>query len=211
MRRLRKILIGLIIVLVATVGLLWFFWWYQISPLETLQSSKSIETTESNQVPVIRRMTAMNAHTMAEPVALDWAQDAKLLSASATWQTSSDILSGEGDWTLVYYSPENEATALISAVEEGATLINVRYIEDQPQLIDLEQWLVDSPHVVTQVLKEGGVEFLRSQPGAVLVLSLNMEGQGGWKGRLIHKETRRTFAIQLAADSDQIIAVQQTG
>lgn len=211
MRRLRKILIGLIVVLIAAVGLLWFFWWYQISPLETLQSSKSVETAVSNEVPVIRRMTAMNAHAMAEPVALDWAQDAQLLSASATWQTGSEILSGEGDWTLVYYSPQNETTALISAVEEGATLINIRHVEDEPQLIDLENWLVDSPLVVTQVLKEGGDEFLRSQPGAVLVLSLNMEGQGGWKGRLIHKETRRTFAVQLAADSDEIFAVQQTG
>ncbi len=211
MRRLRKILIGLIIVLVAAVGLLWFFWWYQISPLETLQSSKGVETAVGAEVPVIRRMTAMNAHAMAEPVALDWAQDAQLLSASATWQTSSDILSGEGDWTLVYYSPQNESTALISVVEEGPTLINIRHLEDEPQIIDLEQWLVDSPLVVTQVLKEGGVEFLRSQPGAVLVLTLNMEGQGGWKGRLIHKETRRTFAVQLAADSDEIIAVQQTG
>jgi len=211
MRRLRKILIGLIIVLIAAVGLLWFFWWYQISPLDTFQNSKTVKVEEPVAIPVVRRMTAMNAHAMAEPVALDWAQDAQLFSAQATWQEGNDLLSGEGDWTLVYYSPQQKATALISAVEEGATLINIRHIEEEPQLIDLEQWLVDSPHVVAQVLKEGGGEFLRSQPGAVLVLSLNMEGQGGWKGRLIHKETRRTFAIQLAADSDQIIAVQQTG
>ena len=50
-----------------------------------------------------------------------------------------------------------------------------------------------------------------SQPGAVLVLSLDMEGQGGWKGRFIHKETRRTFTVQLGAEKGDVIAVQQTG
>jgi hypothetical protein len=96
-------------------------------------------------------------------------------------------------------------------MENKATLINERNVATNPVLQELDAWQIDSPHVVAQMLMEGGDEFLRSQPGAVLVLSLDMEGQGGWKGRFIHKETRRTFTVQLGAEKGDVIAVQQTG
>ncbi|MGD2050462.1 MAG: hypothetical protein PVH03_13245 [Chloroflexota bacterium] len=156
-------------------------------------------------------MTAKNAYSIAEPVALGWASDARLLSARTTFDPRSDIQSGEGDWTLVFYSPEKSATALISVMENKATFINENNATHNSMLQGLDTWQFDSPDVVTQMLNEGGDEFLRSQPGAVLVLSLDMGGQGGWKGRFIHKETRRTFTVQLGAENGEVIAVQQTG
>ena len=92
-----------------------------------------------------------------------------------------------------------------------ATFINERNATHNSALQGLDAWQIDSPNVVSQMLMEGGDEFLRSQPGAVLVLSLDMEGQGGWKGRFIHKETRRTFTVQLGAENGEVITVQQTG
>lgn len=210
MRRITKLLIGLLVILLVSAGILWLFWRYQLIPLETLVlPSPAAETVVNGESGT--RMTAKNAYTVAEPVAQGWASDARLISARATFDPGSDIQSGEGDWTLVFYSPEKFSTALISIVENKATLINERNATQNPVLHELDAWQIDSPHVVNQMLKEGGDEFLRSQPGAVLVLSLDMEGQGGWKGRFIHKETRRTFTVQLGAEKGDVIAVQQTG
>ena len=210
MRRMTKVLIGLLATLLLTAGALWLFWWYQITLFEPFQQSEPVEgmTPESE---TIARMTAKNAYAAAEPVAQGWAKDATLLSVRATWEPGADIQSGEGDWTAVFYSPEQDATVLISVVDSKATLINVRKADRRPDLQDVEVWQIDSPDIVNKMLIEGGGEFLRSQPGAVLVLSLNLDGQGGWKGRLIHKETRRTFAVQLGADTGEIVAVQQSG
>lgn len=210
MRRLTKLLIGLLVILLISAGILWLFWQYQLIPLETLVlPSPAVETVSDEGSGT--RMTAKTAYAVAEPVALGWASDARLFNARATFDPGSDIQSGEGDWTLVFYSPEKVSTALISVMENKATLINERNAAHNPALQELDAWQIDSPNVVTQMLKEGGDEFLRSQPGAVLVLSLDMEGQGGWKGRFIHKETRRTFTVQLGAEKGEVIVVHQTG
>ena len=210
MRRLTKLLIGLLVMLLISAGFLWLFWRYQLIPLETLVlPSPAGETVVDDGSGT--RMTAKNAYAVAEPLAQGWANDARLISTQATFEPGSVIQSGEGDWTLVFYSPEKFSTALISVMENKATLINERNATQNPVLHELDAWQIDSPNVVNQMLKEGGDEFLRSQPGAVLVLSLDMEGQGGWKGRFIHKETRRTFTVQLGAEKGEVIAVQQTG
>jgi hypothetical protein len=210
MRRLTKLLIVLLFILVISAGISWLFWRYQLIPLETLGlPSPAVQTASDGGSST--RMTAKNAYSIAEPVALGWASDARLLSARTTFDPRSDIQSGEGDWTLVFYSPEKSATALISVMENKATFINENNATHNSMLQGLDTWQFDSPDVVTQMLNEGGDEFLRSQPGAVLVLSLDMGGQGGWKGRFIHKETRRTFTVQLGAENGEVIAVQQTG
>lgn len=211
MRRLTKVLIGLLVILLISAGILWLFWQYQLIPLETLVLPSPVVETVSDEGSGTRRMTAKNAYSVSEPVAQGWASDARLISASATFDSGSDIQSGEGDWTLVFYSPEKVSTALISVMENKATLINKRNATHNPVLQGLDAWQVDSPNVVAQMLMEGGDEFLRSQPGAVLVLSLDMEGQGDWKGRFIHKETRRTFTVQLGAEKGEVIVVHQTG
>jgi hypothetical protein len=210
MRRLTKVLIVLLFILFLTAGISWLFWRYQLIPLETLGLPEpAVQTVADGGSST--RMTAKNAYSVAEPVALGWANDARLFSARATFDPGSDIRSGEGDWTLVFYSPEKYSTALISVMENKATFINERNATHNSVLQGLDAWQVDSPNVVSQMLMEGGDEFLRSQPGAVLVLSLDMAGQGGWKGRFIHKETRRTFTVQLGAENGEVIAVQQTG
>jgi hypothetical protein len=210
MRRLTKLLIVLLFILFISAGISWLFWRYQLIPLETLGLPSPVVQTVSDGGPGTR-MTAKNAYAIAEPVALGWASDARLLSARATFDPGSDFQSGEGEWTLVFYSPEKYATALISVMEYEATFINERNANHNSVLRELDAWQFDSPDVVSQMLNEGGDEFLRSQPGAVLVLSLDMGGQGGWKGRFIHKETRRTFTVQLGAENGEVIAVQQTG
>lgn len=210
MRRLTKLLIVLLFILFVSAGISWLFWRYQLVPLETLGLPSPVVQTVSDGGSSTR-MTAKNAYAVAEPVALGWASDARLISARATFDPRSDIQSGEGDWTLVFYSPEKYSTALISVMENKATFINERNATHNSVLQGLDAWQFDSPDVVAQMLNEGGNEFLRSQPGAVLVLSLDMEGQGGWKGRFIHKETRRTFTVQLGAENGEVIAVQQTG
>ena len=210
MRRLIKVLIGLLVILVVSVGLLWFFWWYQISPLEALASQSPAAQ------PVVEKdsegkMTAKMAFTAAEPVALRWASDAQLLNVRTKFSAGSNFHGGQGEWTLVFYSPDKISTALISVLDNKATFINERKGDYNPELQSIEIWHIDSPEVVDLVLKDGGNEFLRDQPGAVLILFLDMEGQGDWKGRFIHKETRRTFVVQLGAETGEIIALQQTG
>ncbi len=196
-------LFGLLAILLTLLGAMaLFLWWQNPAP----EPSRQILAAQG--VAATSAMTAKTAYEVAKPVALDWANDAALLSLRSTWKPEEAYQNGTGDWTLVFYSSEQNATALISVVDGYPVLINVREVGSPPILQDETNWLVDSPAVIDHLLSQGGNEFLRSQPGSSLVLTLNLDKQGGWKGTLIHKESRRTFSVHLGPGGDEIVAVQ---
>ena len=100
---------------------------------------------------------------------------------------------------------------MISVVDRQAILINVQEAGDKLMLANADSWQIDSPAIVDQILTSGGAEFLRGHPGANMVLTLDLEGEGDWKGRFIHKESRRIFSAHIDAESGDIVTVEQSG
>ena len=192
----RLVLFGSLVLLVSLILFLW--------------APKSRPST-AKELPRLPNMTAMTAYDLARPVTLRWAKDSLLLSVSGTWDSGSNVLDGEGDWSLLFYSPSKSAIALVSVTEGSATVVNTHGVMKQPRAQSAELWRLDSPEVVNVLRSNGGDDFLQAQPQAGLVLSLNLVGETTWRARLINQETRRILEVQLDADDGELTEIRQSG
>lgn len=190
----------LVVTLVVLVGLIWFLW----RPAAQTAS----DPVESVTSP---RMTAKGSHQVAEAVALSWAEDAQLVSLSATWDAGEAFQGGEGDWSLVYYSPRKTATALVSVHGGQASLIDAHGVTQPIGAPQSSNWRIDSAMVISRLREAGGNEFLRSQPEATVSMSLNLSQDAVWSVRLIDQMSRRTFAARVSIDSGEVVGIQQSG
>ena len=169
-----------------------------------------LQEVPSSSRPVFQDTTAMEAYAIAEPVARQWAADARLLNISAAWQPGLDFQTGEASWSLTFYSADQSEVSLISIIDKGATLTNSRTIEELFDPKDMEDWQVDSPHAISQLMSTGGQEFMDYEGSADLTMRLNLDGQTTWKSTLINKDSRRTFSVHLNANSGEIIETVQS-
>ena len=163
------------------------------------------------ELPPLPHMTAKTAYDLARPATLRWAKDSQLLGLSGTWDSGSNLLDGEGDWSLLFFSPSKSETALVSVTEGNAAVINTHGVMMQPRVQAVELWRLDSPQVINLLKYHGGDEFLRAQPKAGLVLSLDLVEESVWSARLINQEVRRILEVQLDADNGELIEIRQSG
>jgi len=155
-------------------------------------------------------MTAATSYAIAQPVAERWAADAQLIGMTATWSAGRGFQEGVSDWSLMFHSPSRMSTALISIVQEQATLIETFGDAQEGQIRQINIGQLDSPQAVDLLLANGGDEFLRSQPDAKLILSLHLVDEALWKARLIDPESRRTFSIHIDATNGDLIELTQS-
>jgi len=190
----------LVALLVLLVSLILFIW----SP--TSHPGNAAVVVEN-----LPRMTAKNAHQVAEPIALKWASDAQLISLSATWDRGQVFQSGEGDWSLLYYSQANNATASISVYDGQATMIAAHGISRVIDIPPGSKWHIDSETAIDLLEAAGGNEFLRAQPDATVTMSLDFTRDTTWRVRFIDQMSRRVFSAMVSIDEGQITEVQQSG
>ena len=194
----RLTLVGLVIALLAVI--VWYLWgsWAQPSNAPAV-------------VELASTVTAKEAHRAAEPIAQKWADDARIVSLSATWDAGQPFQDGQGDWSLLFYSPTKAATTLIS-VNDGAAAMVATHGVGRPISVSAESgWLIDSPVAIEKLRAEGGDDFLRSQPEATVSMSLDFSQDAAWSVRLIDQMTRRVFVARVSIDSGEVIDIQQSG
>ncbi|MGD8858267.1 MAG: hypothetical protein PVG33_18160 [Chloroflexota bacterium] len=196
---LRFVFVAVFIVLVGFILYLWKPW---------VNSSGAPTETETK---LVSAMTAKEAQQVAEPIAMNWAGDAQLVSLSSTWDANQPFQAGEGDWSLLYYSPTQAATALISVINGAATVVGSHGVGNPITVSPDNRWRIDSPVAIDQLIAAGGDDFLRSQPDATVSLSLDLSRDAMWRVRLIDQMSRRVFAVRVSFDNGEIIDVQQTG
>jgi hypothetical protein len=193
---LRFMLVGMVLVLAGLILYLWGPW------------------AQPSSVPVepepVSSMTAKESRLVANPTALKWAEDAQLVSLSATWDAGQPFQDGQGDWSLVYYSPAKAATALISVIDGTAAIVGTHGVADSIAVSGEKAWQIDSPDVIEKMRVAGGDEFLRSQPDSTVSMSLDMSRDAVWSVRFIDQMSRRVFAARISIDSGEIIEIQQT-
>lgn len=164
---------------------------------------------ETGEAPRPRAISARVAADIAAPAASQWAADARLVNIRGTWTAADELQAADHDWSLVYYSPARQATALFSLVDGQATLASASPAASAP-VIPAGIWSVDSPEALDQVLSAGGQSFLLDHPEASLVLTLDLVGGQRWTGRMIDKETRLTFAVEIGADNGQVLSMRRS-
>jgi hypothetical protein len=158
--------------------------------------------------------TARDALAMAEAPADAWAPDARLINARGTFASSDDPLAADPGWTLTFYSPARRSTALFLVAGGEAMLINSRLadgaLEETVAEGELVVWTVDSPEALAQVMAAGGRSFLADHPEATLLLTLNLLDDVRWTGTFVDKETRLTHAVEIRADSGEVLRLWQS-
>jgi hypothetical protein len=190
----------LVVMTTVLVGLILFLW----APF-----SRQVSATVD--VRPVSKLTAMKSGLVAEPIARQWAQDAQLVSMSATWGADDEFQGGVGDWSLLYYSPSRERTALIAVHSGLATMIANRGVTDPITLKETVSWQIDSSSLINRLRAAGGDDFLRSQPEATISMSLDLAEDAVWRVRFIDQMSRRIFSARVSIDDGEILEIEQSG
>jgi hypothetical protein len=154
--------------------------------------------------------TARVAYTLAEPVAQSWAGDAALLTIMGSQSLAPNAPLAVSDWSLIFYSPSRQATALISVVNGQAIIISTRSNSLQRRPANLDRWALDSQAVIEQFLAVGGREFITQEGATTLSLRLDVEEQVVWKSSLSARETGRTLSLWINANDGDLLDIRQS-
>src|SRR5688500_7618279 len=106
MSRLEWILGGILAVLVLALAIILAFFW--------LRPEGNVNN------PITSAVTARESYTLAETAARQWAADALLVNARATWPPESTLRPDEVSWDFIFYSPAQSATALVAVRDNQA-------------------------------------------------------------------------------------------
>lgn len=148
---------------------------------------------------------AQGAVGLAAPVARMWANDAQLVSAFATWPDAT-VFTPEGTgWTLLFYSPANQATAQVAVSSGNAVLLSSHTTDAQLEPASLDGWSVDSPQAVDILLTNGGQSFIDAHGDVGLALSLNANGVLRWRARLVDTTSGAALGVELDARTGAIV------
>jgi hypothetical protein len=206
------ILVILLIVVAVFSALLW------LRPGNTPQSgpadSAAIIAARANQIaptPVFAGQTAKVALAAAQSEATVWQGDATLLNANATWPqgaSSQDLLTGETTWSFTFYSPQIEETALISVVENEATLLSTSPNKPTAPVLSATGWQLDSSDIIEQFLSEGGSDFILNNGVTTLTIMLSTNNETGrieWFISLFGDQTLRSLIMRVDATSGEVL------
>ena len=207
--RVEWILGGLLVVLLLIVAILAILLW--IRP----DTPPATSRTGFESTPVYRGQTAQTALVMAQQAATTWQADAQLIKTTATWPqglTKEDISSGRAAWSFTFYSPSSQTIAVLSIVDNQATLVSDNKVNralDPRADID---WRIDSPEAIHRMLSEGGDTFLQGERITTLIMTLTTDNTSGrieWFISLFAQQTGRSFTMTLDATSGEVIQVIQ--
>jgi len=182
----------LAVAFIIVAGFLWFYW-----------RQPAQQTSE----PKI--FTAREAYKRAEPVAINWANDAKMVTASTTWNMDEQGEFTKFGWSFVYYAPSQSATALISVSEADTSLLGTQLAEKKYSPSETDQWEIDSPVIIEDLLSIIDPTLMESMGGGILTLTLNMLETPTWFAEMIHLESGKYFSLEIDANSGRTIDIQQ--
>lgn len=199
-------LIAILLTLVLGMALL-------LNSAQTLASAPQ-ETTGEFDAATPRPLpprTAQEAYQIGLPEAQEWAADARLWRAQATWSPGSDLQAPPAAWFYTFYSESQEAAAHISVSPDGAQLIRTRPVSDAPPLQDVQQWKIDSSRAFELVHKSGGEAFTTIHPQHSMHLTLFADAPLRWRAQLINegplgnRPQRQLFELVFSAADGRLL------
>ena len=218
MNRLEWILGVILLLLVLVVGLFAFRLWQQDGNLATVPAVPTavpevIVEQAVAPTPAFAGETAKAAYAEARGLAVQWAPDAELVTATATWPqgtTEAMLQTGSATWGFTFFSARAGETAVITVVDGEAQLVNSStYVQTvAPQAALLDQWELDSEQVIDQFLTAGGSAFISEADATTFSMTLgsqNSEGILDWSLTLFEPENGRSLYIRYDAQTGDIL------
>jgi hypothetical protein len=157
--------------------------------------------------------TAKVAYAKAQQTAAAWHPDAKLLNLSATWPQGAsiqDLQNGQATWGFTFYSPSAEQIAVISVVEENATIVSQGEHTQTAPILEATGWNLDSSEVIGTMLNQGGSQFISDEGVITLMMMLDADNDTGdgrleWQINLISLQNGRALKMLIDATSGEIL------
>lgn len=212
LNRLERILVGLgALLLVLVMALALILWAGRMQP--PVSAPQDQVAREQNHVLSISRdaVTAQSAYDAGLRLAEEWAPDAGLWRAQATWPADADFEAAAPGWVYTFYSPSRRETALVNAAPGTVALVRTQPATAQPSLASLEEWQIDSATAVDLLLRSGGRAFLSIHEEASMILTLQADGRLRWQASLIDEsangegEGRAVYQMEFDASNGQLI------
>lgn len=126
-------------------------------------------------VPYVE-ITGLSQYPPAEQQARQWAEDAQLTAAFASWPqvTAVDQIGAPGRWTYRFYSPAKERLLIVRVDPDDQLQVieHVVQITLPPPLLGTNNWLIDSPTALATWLDYGGADLVRRNPGLEVLIQL---------------------------------------
>lgn len=177
-------------------------------------SSATVISARANDIAptsVFAGQTAKVAFAAAQSVAATWQGDAALLNADATWPQGTkpqDLLKGETTWSFTFYSPQTGSSALVSVVENEATLLSTAPYQTTAPVLSASGWQLDSDEVITQFLNQGGEDFMLSNGVTTLTMRLSTSNEAGrmeWFISSFSEQTLHSLTMRIDATSGEVV------
>ncbi|MDX1688771.1 MAG: hypothetical protein R3248_12375 [Candidatus Promineifilaceae bacterium] len=203
MSKLEWVLSSILAVLLVIVLALLLRFWLERNPGP---AGEAAETAQQ----VVEARTARTSYQVAQPVAQQWAADAKLLNARAAWPEGDSFEPEAATWNFVFYSPGQSATALISVSQNEGRLISNRETDRRLNIYATTGWQVDSPQLLSIVMENGGRTFLEQYGEGKLTMTLDTNNQFVWRARLINTEVPASLTLQVDPNSGEMISSEES-
>ena len=220
MNRLEWILGIILVVLLLVVAALSLTFWFRNDRTAVsvpANNSATIIAQRADDIaptPEYDGRSAIVAYASAQKTAAAWQADAQLLTAQATWPqgaTAEQLRQGEASWGFTFYSPSAQAIAVISVVEDDATLISEGEHQQSDPLLSASGWNLDSQDAIETFLASGGNSFLAEGGVSTLTMALlasDAEGNGRleWQLSLFSLQSGQAFTMRLDATSGEVLS-----
>lgn len=156
--------------------------------------------------------TGLHQFQLAQQVALQWANDAALIFASASWSqvTAIEQVGQPGEWVYHFYSPQ-KARKLFVTVQPDNTVQTIQHaiqVTLPPVTVPTENWVIDSPDALATWLSNGGDQMVFNNPNLELIAQLrNVRGSGRpiWMVVGLDRQSGTTHSILIEAKGGKLI------
>jgi hypothetical protein len=163
------------------------------------------------------QITGLGQYAPAQAAAQEWAADAQLVSANATWPRviSKEQVGEPAVWTYRFYSPAKARLFFVTVDPAGQvqTIEHVAPVTLPPATIAADNWLVDSPAALALWLDNGGAKMLGSNPGLELLIQLRSVTNNPnpvWLVAGLNNQSEEVYTVIIDA-SQGVVTVTQPG
>lgn len=208
MSRLEWVLSGILALLIIVIAVMMLLFWNLNRQQSALPAAPEEASAGQEMAEVTTTAsTAQEAYELAHPTAQAWAEDARLLSASATWAEGASFTTEDAGWSLLFYSPERSETGLVSVSKGRARLLRNSATNRSLLPLSLENWQVDSPAVIDTLMAHGGEEFVQMHNQATLSLTFNALDALQWQAQLIDREQQTILTVEIDPISGAVTTI----
>lgn len=208
--RLMDLLLGfaLTVLVLAAIFLGVFFW--QQSNLN-LDVQNDTLTTNS----LVKGETALLSAGRAQQVALAWKSSALLATSVATWSPNTpvtELTAGRAEWAFVFYDPLSQTATAVNVVNGQATLGKPYPVSQSLEPLALSGWKINSDIALNIFLREGGEEFLLTEPQVSLSMKLSTVNENPrieWIIAALSDTSGNSYTIWIDATSGTILQKTQ--